>query len=94
MTVRIQQYREGQAIGVFLLTMPAKRVALITGCSDPSSLGAAFALDLLKRGWKVYATAIEIDSMSSLKTAGCDVRLLMIVMSSELIIIALGARYH
>lgn len=31
------------------------------------------ALNLLKRGWKVYATSIEVDSMADLGKSGCDV---------------------
>ncbi len=52
--------------------MPEQKVALITGCSDPSSLGAAMALDLHKRGWKVYATSIEVESMADLHKSGCE----------------------
>ena len=50
------------------------RVALITGCSDPSSLGAALALCLVKKGWKVYTSALEVESMASIKAEGCEVR--------------------
>ncbi|WWC59707.1 uncharacterized protein I303_102269 [Kwoniella dejecticola CBS 10117] len=53
--------------------MEHTKVALITGCSDPTSLGAALALDLLSRNWKVFATAINVDSMSALDKAGCTV---------------------
>ena len=50
--------------------MSAQKVALITGCSDMSSLGAAMALELLSRGWKVFATALEVDSVVDLQQAG------------------------
>lgn len=30
------------------------------------------ALDLLNRGWKVYATSIEVDSMGNLHKSGCE----------------------
>ncbi|KAF2001216.1 hypothetical protein P154DRAFT_174652 [Amniculicola lignicola CBS 123094] len=53
--------------------MSKRKVALITGCSDPTSLGAALALNLLKRGWKVYATAIDVASMADLHRSGCEV---------------------
>lgn len=33
------------------------------------------ALDLHRRGWQVYATAIEVDDMVDLHKAGCEVRL-------------------
>lgn len=53
---------------------PTQKVALITGCSDPDSLGAAFALDLIKRGgWRVYASSIDAKSMGELRRAGCEV---------------------
>ena len=55
------------------LDMSAHKVALITGCSDMSSLGAAMALELLLRGWKVFATALEVDTMVDLQQAGCTV---------------------
>ena len=53
--------------------MSKQKIALITGCSDSTSLGAAMALDLLERGWKVYATSIEVDGMAHLRKAGCEV---------------------
>lgn len=53
--------------------MSKQKVALITGCSNPTSLGAAMALTLLKRGWKVYATSIDVDSMTDLHKSGCEV---------------------
>lgn len=31
------------------------------------------ALDLHKRGWKVYATAIELESMANLHKSGCEI---------------------
>lgn len=47
------------------------RVALITGCSEPHSLGASLALDLLARGWKVIATARKLETLKDLEAAGC-----------------------
>ena len=52
--------------------------ALITGCSDPTSLGSALALDLLGRGWKVYASAIDVESMENLLKAGCEVAIVFL----------------
>jgi hypothetical protein len=55
--------------------MPAQisKVALVTGCSEPESLGAALALNLLGRGYKVYATARKLESMKQLEGKGCEV---------------------
>lgn len=53
--------------------MAEQKVALITGCSDPTSLGAAMALDLTGRGWKVYATSMTMDAMADLHKSGCEV---------------------
>lgn len=52
--------------------MNDQKVALITGCSNPTSLGAALARKLLDRNWKVYATSIEASSMTDLQHAGCE----------------------
>lgn len=49
----------------------SKRVALITGCSEPNSLGAAFSRELLARGWTVFATARNESTLTSLREAGC-----------------------
>lgn len=48
-----------------------KRVAVITGCSEPKSLGAAFSRELLARGWTVFATARKEATLSPLRDAGC-----------------------
>jgi NAD(P)-dependent dehydrogenase (short-subunit alcohol dehydrogenase family) len=53
--------------------MPDQKVALITGCSNPESLGAALALDLLQKGYRVYATSINKTDMIQLEKSGCDV---------------------
>jgi NADP-dependent 3-hydroxy acid dehydrogenase YdfG len=50
-----------------------RKVALVTGCSEPDSLGAALALNLLSRGYKVYATARKLESMKQLEGKGCEV---------------------
>ncbi|WRT68707.1 uncharacterized protein IL334_005687 [Kwoniella shivajii] len=44
-----------------------RRVALITGCSSPNGLGTQTALQLVKRGYKVYATARKVTNMSHLQ---------------------------
>ncbi len=53
--------------------MSRKKIALITGCSNPDSLGAAMARELLTRGWKVYATSIAVESMADLQKLGSEV---------------------
>jgi NADP-dependent 3-hydroxy acid dehydrogenase YdfG len=49
------------------------KVALITGCSEPQSLGAALATELNRRGYRVFATARNIHTMDHLRALGCDV---------------------
>lgn len=49
----------------------SKRVAVITGCSEPQSLGAAFARELLGHGWTVFATARKLQTLAPLKATGC-----------------------
>jgi NAD(P)-dependent dehydrogenase (short-subunit alcohol dehydrogenase family) len=46
------------------------RAVLITGCS--SGIGRATALRLARSGWRVYATARNVESMAPLKEAGCQ----------------------
>ena len=52
---------------------PKQRVAIITGCSEPTSLGAAFARELLQRKWTVFATARSVSTLEYLRDAGCQV---------------------
>ncbi|CAD6590295.1 MAG: hypothetical protein TREMPRED_005687 [Tremellales sp. Tagirdzhanova-0007] len=54
-----------------MVTANSNQVALITGCSEPGSLGASLALELRKRGWQVIATARKIETMKLLATEGC-----------------------
>jgi len=49
------------------------RVALVTGCSEPDSLGVATVQHLHKRGWRVIATARRIETMQALKASGIEV---------------------
>ena len=53
--------------------MSRKKIALITGCSNPDSLGAAMTRELLTREWKVYATSIEVEGMAELQKSGSEV---------------------
>ena len=48
-------------------------VALITGCSEFASFGAALALELEHQGWRVFATARKVEMLDELKAEGCDV---------------------
>ncbi len=48
-----------------------KRVAVITGCSEINSMGAAFARELLYRGWIVFATARNEATLQTLGQEGC-----------------------
>ena len=50
--------------------MSVSKAVLITGCS--SGIGRATAERLSGVGWKVYATARNVESISSLKDLGCE----------------------
>ena len=50
-----------------------QRVALVTGCSEPTSLGVATVKHLHSRGWKVIATARKVETMKALQTSGIEV---------------------
>lgn len=51
-----------------------KRVALITGCSEPSSLGALLALELAKvHDYRVFASARRVETLKGLAAEGLDV---------------------
>lgn len=51
------------------MSEPSKAV-LITGCS--SGIGRASALQLVRSGWKVYATARREEAIADLQDAGCE----------------------
>ncbi|HEX3909380.1 MAG TPA: oxidoreductase [Solirubrobacteraceae bacterium] len=51
------------------MSEPSKAV-LITGCS--TGIGRATALRLVGGGWKVYATARRLETLSELQAAGCE----------------------
>src|SRR5512145_1800184 len=52
------------------LVPEVSRTVLITGCS--SGIGAATARELVKQGWRVYATARRLETLHDLATAGCE----------------------
>jgi NADP-dependent 3-hydroxy acid dehydrogenase YdfG len=52
----------------------SKRVALITGCSEPTSLGVAMVKQLHEQGWQVIATARKVETMEALEAIGITVR--------------------
>jgi len=49
----------------------SKPVALVTGCSE-GGIGHALALNLVKRGYQVFATARKESNMPGLAEAGCE----------------------
>ncbi|RSH85213.1 hypothetical protein EHS25_005020 [Saitozyma podzolica] len=55
------------------MSIESRKVALVTGCSEPHSLGAALSLDLLRRGFRVFATARSIKTLAPLQAKGCDI---------------------
>lgn len=50
------------------MATPSQAV-LVTGCS--SGIGRATALELVQKGWKVYATARRPETLTDLAAAGC-----------------------
>ena len=50
--------------------MAAPKSVLITGCS--TGIGRATAERLSDAGWKVYATARDVDKIGSLADRGCE----------------------
>lgn len=60
------------------MTSDARRVALVTGCSRPESLGAALCRELLNDGFRVFAKAQHVESLADLQAAGCDVSVFLL----------------
>lgn len=54
-------------------TTKNQRVALVTGCSEPQSLGVATVRHLQSKGWRVIATARKAETMRALQESGIDV---------------------
>ncbi|WOO80226.1 NADPH-dependent 1-acyldihydroxyacetone phosphate reductase [Vanrija pseudolonga] len=55
------------------MAVDERKVALITGCSEPISLGANTALALHERGYRVFASARNIKTLEPLRVQGLDV---------------------
>ncbi|KAL1412205.1 hypothetical protein Q8F55_003216 [Vanrija albida] len=65
--------------------MPGTRVALVTGCSEPDSLGAQLALSLAKtHGFRVFATARNAKSLAGLAAEGLDTLALDVTKPDEI----------
>lgn len=52
--------------------MTSQRIALITGCSEPTSVGATLALDLQRRGYRVFVSARNDATLKPLAAEGLD----------------------
>jgi NAD(P)-dependent dehydrogenase (short-subunit alcohol dehydrogenase family) len=72
------------------MSEPSKAV-LITGCS--SGIGRASALQLVRSGWKVYASARREAAIADLKDAGCET-LALDVTDEQSMRAAVGAVEH
>ncbi len=59
--------------------MTSSPSVVITGCSEPLSIGTALARAYLKRGYTVFATARNVSSMTALGEAGCHLIALDVV---------------
>ena len=74
------------------MSFPKQKTALVTGCSEIDHLGPCMALELNRRGWRVYATtrrAGESETSRKLRAEGCEVSCLLLVFE----IFADGAGY-
>jgi NADP-dependent 3-hydroxy acid dehydrogenase YdfG len=52
--------------------MSTPEAALITGCSEPNGFGACVALELARKGYRVFASARNIKSMKAMEGV-CEV---------------------
>jgi NAD(P)-dependent dehydrogenase (short-subunit alcohol dehydrogenase family) len=51
-----------------------RKVALVTGCSQPNSLGAHICLAFRQRGYRVFATCrAPLDRIRFLEEQGCEI---------------------
>lgn len=64
------------------MTDDQRKVALVTGCSQPNSLGAHICLAFRQRGYRVFATCrAPLDRIRFLEEQGCEI--LELDMSNE-----------
>lgn len=71
-----------------------RRVALVTGCSEPQSLGVATVRHLQSKGWRVIATARKAETMLSLSESGVDVRPASIILPRKLTFVDASSGYR
>jgi NADP-dependent 3-hydroxy acid dehydrogenase YdfG len=71
-----------------------RRVALVTGCSEPQSLGVATVRHLQSKGWRVIATARKAETMQALSESGVDVRPASIIHPRKLTLVDASSGYR
>jgi NAD(P)-dependent dehydrogenase (short-subunit alcohol dehydrogenase family) len=71
---KLRSFLSSRNLTIYILKMPStQQVVLITGCSEPQSIGAAMVRDFLCRGFTVYATARKVETMKDLAVDGAKV---------------------